>query len=211
MIKTQHQSEARNRTAMTALPTRLAPMNRPIGDRSEPCMPTPRFAPRRLYCASGRGFQPHANSRRRRDGSAKATRTSRGRLCPCLHSLYQQAQQGAAGRGLQLLGVDRPVVVRVGALESDFDEGEVLVLADRLVIVGVRDLPVLGGNTIFQFLPVKGAVMIDIELVEQSAGGGLRLVEVDRSILVGVKGLERRRRERGRSARYDYGQRRRDR
>ena len=53
--------------------------------------------------------------------------------------------------------------------------------------------------------------MIDIELVEQGAGGRLRLVEIDRSILVGVKGLERRRRERGRSARYDHRRRERDR
>ena len=53
--------------------------------------------------------------------------------------------------------------------------------------------------------------MVGIELVEQSAGGRLRLVEIDRSILVGVKGLERRRRERGRSARYGHGQRKRDR
>ena len=58
-----------------------------------------------------------------------------------------------------------------------------------------------------QLLTVKGAVLILIELVEQGACGGLRLVEVDRSILVGVKGLERRRRERGRSARNDHSRR----
>ena len=68
-----------------------------------------------------------------------------------------------------------------------------------------------GGNAIRQFLAVKGAVMIDIELVEQSASGRLRLVEIDRPILVGIEGLQRRRRERRRSARYDHRQRKRDR
>ena len=50
-----------------------------------------------------------------------------------------------AGRALQFLGVDRAVIVRVGLLEQDFHIGKVFVLANRLVVVGVRngqcDLP----------------------------------------------------------------------
>ena len=56
----------------------------------------------------------------------------------------QQAEQRVAGRALQLLRVDRPIVVRIGALEEDLDIGKVLVLADRLVVVRVGDRPVLG-------------------------------------------------------------------
>src|SRR5580693_6321759 len=123
MIKTQHQSEARNRTAMTALPTRLAPMNRPIGDRSEPCMPTPRFAPRRLYCASGRGFQPHANSRRRHDGSAGLLERAAAAFVPVSTHFISKRNRARPAGVFKLLGVNRPIVVRVGALESDFDEG----------------------------------------------------------------------------------------
>src|ERR1700761_7507067 len=48
MISTQHHSEARNRAAITALPTRLAPRNRPTGDRSTPCIRTPRFTSRSI-------------------------------------------------------------------------------------------------------------------------------------------------------------------
>ena len=50
-----------------------------------------------------------------------------------------------------------------------------------------------------QFLVVEGAVVIDIELVEQGGRGGLGLSEIDSSILVGVESRERRGRERGRA------------
>src|ERR1700744_5919180 len=141
MMSTQHQSEARNRTAITTLPTRLAPRNRPTGERSRLCMPPSRFAPRGLYCALGRAFQPQTYSRKRRERGHGASRKAVGSRD--LSLLHQQAQQGASGRSLQLLRVDRPIVVRVGPLESDFHEGEVLSLADRLIVVRVGDLPVL--------------------------------------------------------------------
>src|ERR1700733_3217321 len=194
MIRTQLHSEARKRTAMTAFPTRLASRKSPSGERSRPCcISTPRIAPRALYAR----VRPCISTPRI---GAKAS----GRAWRAVHSLHQEAQQRAAGRGFQLLRVNRPIVVRVGALESDFDEGEILILADGLVVVRVGYLPVLGGDAVCQFLAVKRAIMIDIELVEQSACGGLRLVQINRSILVGVEGLERRRRERGRSARYSH-------
>src|ERR1700677_4782354 len=206
MISTQLHSEARKRTAMTAFPTRLASRKSPSGERSRPCcISTPRIAPRALYarvrpCISTPRIGAKASRRAWRDSGGLA-----------VHSLHQEAQQRAAGRGFQLLRVNRPIVVRVGALESDFDEGEILVLANGLVVVRVGYLPVLGGNAIFQFLVIEGAVMIDIELVEQSASGGLRLGKVDSSLLVGVERLERRRRERGRSGRYDHRDRKSDR
>src|ERR1700722_592050 len=207
MISTQHHREATNRTAITALPTRLAPRNRPTGERSKPCMPTPRFAPLALYCALVPAFQPHAYSRRGRAGQRSLARR---RGFAVSHSL-QQAQQRTSGRSLNFLGLDRPVVVRVGALESDFDEGEILILADRLVVVRVSNLPVRRGNAIFQFFAIKGAVMIDIELVEQCACGGLRLSKIDGSILFGVEGIDRRGREGRRSARHDHREWKRDR
>ena len=51
-----------------------------------------------------------------------------------------------AGWAAQLLGVDRAIVVRIGLLEEDFDVSEVFVLADRLVVVGVGNSPVLVGD-----------------------------------------------------------------
>ena len=48
-----------------------------------------------------------------------------------------------AGRAVQLLGVNRRVVVRISVLEEDLDIGKTLILADRLVVVRVRDRPVL--------------------------------------------------------------------
>ena len=49
-----------------------------------------------------------------------------------------------AGGALELFGVERAVVVRVGLLEEDFDVSKVFVLADRLVVVRVGDCPFLG-------------------------------------------------------------------
>ena len=66
-------------------------------------------------------------------------------------SLHQKAQQRAAGRGLQFLRVNRPVVVCVSFFEDGFDVGEILVLADRLVIVRVGYLPVSVRNPAVQF------------------------------------------------------------
>jgi hypothetical protein len=64
-----------------------------------------------------------------------------------------------AGRAVQLLGVDGAVVVRVGLLEEDFDVSEVFVLADRLVVVGVRNGPFLRRDPPVQLLVVERAVV----------------------------------------------------
>ena len=65
-----------------------------------------------------------------------------------------------AGGAAQLLGVDRAVVVRIGLLEENFDVREVFVLADRLVIVGVRNSPFLVRDSAVQLLMVERAVVI---------------------------------------------------
>jgi hypothetical protein len=72
-------------------------------------------------------------------------------------------------------------------LKKDLDEGEILVLADRLVVVQVGYLPVLRRNAVFQFLAIERAIMIDIKVVERGACRRLRLREIDSSILVGSR------------------------
>ena len=51
MMSTQHQSEATNRTAMTAFPTRPASKNSPTGERSKPCMSIASFRSRFAFFA----------------------------------------------------------------------------------------------------------------------------------------------------------------
>jgi uncharacterized protein (UPF0548 family) len=97
-----------------------------------------------------------------------------------------------AGGAAQLLGVDRAVVVRIGLLEEDFDVSEVFVLADRLVVVGIRNSPVLVRDSAVQLLMVERAVVVLLELVEESARGGFRLGKIDRAVVIGVEALERR-------------------
>ena len=144
---------------------------------------------RALFDAVSLGVSSRSGTRKR-DSRSPSARKSRRAVLPPSH--FSRSNRASSGRGLQLLGVDRSVLVRVGALESDFDVSQIFVLADRLVVVRVGDLPVLRGNAIFQFFAVEGAVMIDIELVEQGACGGLRLVQIDRSVLVGIEALDRR-------------------
>ncbi len=96
MISTQHQSEARNRAAMTTLPTRLAPRSKPIGERSKTCISTPR-RPLALYCASAHAIQPVPS----REGSRLAV--WRGLSVPA--SLFNSAGATApVRRRLQRLG-----------------------------------------------------------------------------------------------------------
>ena len=110
----------------------------------------------------------------------------------------------------RLLRVHRSVAVRVGALEGEFDVFEILVLGQRLIVVGIGDLPILFGNAASQLRAIERAIAIFIELVENRAGRRLRLIEVDRAVIVGVDPAERGRRERrrereGQSRRHEQG------
>jgi hypothetical protein len=55
------------------------------------------------------------------------------------------------------------------------------------VIVGITGGEILGVEPTAQFALVEGAVVIAVELVEQLRSSTLRLGEVDRAIIIGVK------------------------
>ena len=194
---------------MTALPTRLAPRNRPTGERSTPCISTPRFAPARSIARQAVRFNP-AQCAKASTAEPGATRKSAKRLAVSAHFISRRSSARPAGvfNSLASIVPSLSVSARLKATSTKARYSSLLIV---LSLSGSAIFQSCRGNAASQLLAVEGAVMVLFELVEQRACGGLRLIEIDRSILVGVEAVERRGRERGRSARHDDRRRKRDR
>ena len=80
--------------------------------------------------------------------------------------LLQESHEGTAGGTVELLGVDRAVIVRVGSLEALLHEREKFIFVQSSVIVRVGRGKILGVDPAAQFAFVEGAVMIAIEFVK---------------------------------------------
>src|SRR5207249_9655459 len=101
--------------------------------------------------------------------------------------LLQEYHEGTACGTLELLGVNRPVIVRVGSLEALLNEREKFIFVQSSVVVGVGRGKILGDDAAAQFAFVEGAVMIAIKFVEQFRGCTLRFGEIDRAVIVRIE------------------------
>src|SRR5262245_24835444 len=99
----------------------------------------------------------------------------------------QKMHEGTACGALDLLGVDRAIIVGIGSLEACLNEREKLVLVQSSVIIGVRGGEILGVDPATQFASVEGIVVIAVKLVEQLRGRILRFGEIDRAVVVRIE------------------------
>ncbi len=88
---------------------------------------------------------------------------------------------------LELLSVNRAVIVGVGSLEAFLNEREKFIFVQSTVIIGVGRSKILGVDPAAQFAFVEGAIMIAIELVEQLRGCTLRFGEIDRAVIIRIE------------------------
>src|SRR5262249_30559544 len=101
--------------------------------------------------------------------------------------LLQKLHERTACGALDLLGVDRAIIVGIGSPEACLNEREKLVLVQSSVIVGVRGGAILGVDPAAQFASVEGTVVIAVKLVEQLRGCTLRFSEIDGAVVVRIQ------------------------
>jgi len=82
-------------------------------------------------------------------------------------------------------------MIEIGSFKPLFDNGQILILAQRAVIVGVRGGEVLATQSTPHFGPAERPVVIDVELVEYGRGCFLDFVQVKRPVAIGVDRGER--------------------
>jgi hypothetical protein len=95
--------------------------------------------------------------------------------------------EGTAGGALELLGVNRPVIVGISSVEAFFHEREKFILVQSSVVVGVCGGEILGDDSATQFAFVEGAIVIAVELVEQLRSCTLGFGEIDRAVVVRIE------------------------
>ena len=88
---------------------------------------------------------------------------------------------------MELLGGQRSVIISICRLEVLFDDCQVLVLAQRSVLVRIAGRKLLCAETPAQFLPIYGPLVIRVEFVERGSRRRLRLGEVDGPGIVGIE------------------------
>ena len=103
------------------------------------------------------------------------------------HRLLQERHKGTACGTLELLGVNRAIIIGIGSLEAFLDEREKFILVQSSVIVGVGRGKILGVNPTAQFAFIEGPVMIAIELITQLRGSTLRFGEIDRAVIIWIE------------------------
>src|SRR5262249_15980305 len=114
--------------------------------------------------------------------------------------LLQERREGTACGALELLGVNRAVIVGIGSLEGFLDEREEFIFVQSSVVVGVGGGEILGVEPAAQFASVKGAIVIAVELVEQLRSCTLRFGEIDRAVIIRVECFDQALRPRWRGA-----------
>src|SRR5204863_2865122 len=86
---------------------------------------------------------------------------------PAERVLPQKAHKRAAGAASRFFCIQCSVIVGVGSLEALLDDREVLVLCERAVLVGIGSRQFLRVQAPAQLAPVKRAVLVAVEPVEQ--------------------------------------------
>ena len=160
----------------------------------------PRRRPKRKTAASDTGAEHQAETRRdknstqihRNDPRASAADLGRKRLHAWLkfsnkRRLLQERREGTACGALELLGVNRTIIVRIGSLEAFLDERKKFILVESSVVVGVGCGEILRVEPAAQFAFVEGAIVIAVELVEQLRGCTLRFGEIDRAVIIRIE------------------------
>src|SRR6516164_10591926 len=106
---------------------------------------------------------------------------------PTSAALLQEPREGTARGALELLGVDRAVIVGIGSVEAFLHEREKFILVQSSVVVGVGGSEILGVEPAAQFALVESAVVIAVELVEQLGSRALRFGEIDGAIMIRIE------------------------
>ena len=96
----------------------------------------------------------------------------------------------ACGR-LELLEIDRAVIVRIGGFELLLDDSQVLFLVQRAVIIRIGGLDLRLGEPALELFGVELPVIVRVYFLEHLERAGIGLRQVDRSIIVGIERLER--------------------
>jgi hypothetical protein len=92
---------------------------------------------------------------------------------------------------MQLLCIQGAIVIRIGGVETLLDNGKILVLRERAIMVGIGHSQLLGRQEPSQFMLVQRAVLVAFQSVKASGRRLLRFREVDRTIIVGIECLDR--------------------
>src|SRR5262249_40969743 len=82
-------------------------------------------------------------------------------------------------------------VVNTSSYEARLDDGEVVILGQRAVLIRIGGGKFLGSQSASHFALVESAVVITIELVEKGAPCLLDLVKIEGAVVVGVEFLYR--------------------
>ena len=101
--------------------------------------------------------------------------------------LSQKPQERLASRAVQFLGVQRPIMIRIGGAETLFDESQILVLCQRTVVIGIGRGQLFRRQSPHQFVLVQRAVLVVLKLVEQRRGRSLGFAKIDGAVIVGVE------------------------
>ena len=102
-----------------------------------------------------------------------------------------ELEQFLAGGRLELLEIDRAVIVRVGGFELLLDDSQVLFLVQRAVIIRIGGLDLRLGEPALELFGVELPIIVRVYFLEHLERAGIGLRQVDRPIIVGIERLER--------------------
>src|SRR5215467_7951965 len=185
-----------------------------VGDRKS-TKTNPRRRPKWKTAASDKGAERQAETWRDKhfqhqepagiDPRASAAGLQRKRLHAWLkfsneRRLLQERREGTACGALELLGVNRAIIVGIGSLEAFLDERKKFILVQSSVAVGVGGGEILCLEPAAQFASVEGAIVVAVELVEQLRSCTLRFGEIDRAVIIRVECFDQALRPRWRGA-----------
>src|SRR5271156_441784 len=165
MIRTQHQSEARNSTPMTNLPTRLASRKSPTGDRFNASMPshTRHKQTRALSKKSLQQFQQRAARL-----AAQLSRSQR----PVVIDI--RLPETLLDHGEVLVLRERPILVEIGHSQLALRQSPAQFLRIQRAVVIVVEFVEQRFGGLFRLCKIDRSIGVRVESFRQARAGGRR-------------------------------------